>query len=513
MDVFSAFKDLLRQSQQHGLVSDDPMDQDAASLERHHSVSLSELVDVDKVMKAVSKQLKDKSFKTKERCFELLREMLLVLNGGLGTHLATLIPHLEKSIEKSKNAKPSLRIEALLFLSLLLEKHPDTDFSQYVKRLGNPILECVADSNYKISSVALRVCARLATCSKGGNRLLKAGDPFVEKMYTASVNRLSSQDQDLEVKESAITTVGHLVASIGDILGDAKLNSCLPVLLERLRNETTRITALKAFSLIALSPLKVSLACVLNDAVLVCADFLRKNDRALKQAALTTLKSFVDNYSSALGQDLFESVAKELSTLVSETELHLTHLALQLCVSMVRNASATTQLVQKYVLPRAMLLLQSPLLQVIDSFGPGKVLRCDISAFQGAARTSLKLLFATLASTKAGGVSFSGLLKQLMDIVYSGSCPSLSRQSLSSIAQCVSSLCEPIDQATHTSTLQGFIKELSSPSCPPAATEQVRKPLTLKISLGLILAMAGQVAAALLHWGSRENQRSLLIFS
>jgi cullin-associated NEDD8-dissociated protein 1 len=365
MDVFSAFKDLLRQSQHHGPITDDPMEQDSAGLERHPSLSLVELLDVDKVMKAVSKQLKDKSFKTKERCFEMLRELLLVLNGGLSAHLASLIPHLEKSIERSKNAKPSLRIEALLFLSLLLEKHADADFSQYVKRLGNSILECVADSNYKISSVALRVCARLATCSRGGVRLLKAGDPFVESMYSAAVSRLSSQDQDLEVKESAISTMGHLIASLGDILGQGKLETCLPILLERLRNETTRITALKAFALIAVSPLKVSLNCVLHDAVLVCADFLRKNDRALKQAALTTLKAFVDNCSPSLGPDLFESVTKELCMLVSETELHLTHLALQLCVSMVQNAPSTTELVQRYILPRAMLLLQSPLLQVV----------------------------------------------------------------------------------------------------------------------------------------------------
>jgi hypothetical protein len=92
---------------------------------------------------------------------------------------------------------------------------------------------------------------------------------------------------------------------------------------------------------------------------------------------------------------------------------------------------------------------------------------------QGVARSSLKQLFATLASTKTGGVSFSGLLKQLLDIVYSGNSLSLSRQSLSSIAQCVSSLCEPVDQAIHTSTLQGFIKELVTPTCPPAAAEQV----------------------------------------
>ena len=362
MDVFSAFKDLLRLSQQHGLVADD---QDAMVVERNAtSASLNELLDVDKVVKAVLKQLNDKSFKTKERCFELLRELVSVLNGGLGSHLPSLIQHLEKSIIKSKNSKPSLRIEALQFLSLLLEKHSDADFTEYVKRLGPSILDCVTDSNYKISSVALRVCARITTCTWQGRRLLQSGDPFIEKMFTVSFGRLSSQDQDLEVKESAITTVGQFIASLGDLLGDAKLSSCLPVLLERLRNETTRITALKSFALVASSPLRLSLSCVLNDSVLVCADFLRKNDRALKQAALTTLRSFVDNYAPSLSPDLFESVIKELCGLVSETEFHLTHLSLQLCVSMVQNAPSTTPLIQKYILPRAMSLLQSPLLQV-----------------------------------------------------------------------------------------------------------------------------------------------------
>ena len=107
MEVFSAFKDLLRQSQgklEQALKTGD----DDAMLLSTTASSLSQLLDVDKVMKAVSKQLKEKSVKTKERCLELLRELILVLNGGIGPYLASLIPDLETSI--AKNAKTSLKV-------------------------------------------------------------------------------------------------------------------------------------------------------------------------------------------------------------------------------------------------------------------------------------------------------------------------------------------------------------------------------------------------------------------
>jgi hypothetical protein len=34
--------------------------------------------------------------------------------------------------------------------------------------------------------------------------------------------------------------MGEIVSALGDVIGPANLNACLPVLLERLKNETTR---------------------------------------------------------------------------------------------------------------------------------------------------------------------------------------------------------------------------------------------------------------------------------
>jgi len=367
----------------------------------------------------------------------VLRELVTILDGGLAAHLTSLIPDLEKAVEKG--AKASLKIEALLLLSLILEKHKGSDFSfsAYVKRLGPSVLQCVGDSNYKISAVALKVCGKLTSC----NADWQPNDAFITNMYQATYSRLGSIDQDLEVKESAITTMGLLVAQLSDKLKPEQMGACLPVLLERLKNETTRITSLKAFATIASSPLAVDLSSVCSDAVLECSTFLRKNDRALKQAALTTLNSVITRYGDKIAQDLYEAVVRELAGLISETELHLTHLALQLCDSIVRHAPASISLMQAHVLPRATTLLQSSLLQ-------------------GTALGSAKRLFSTLASANAPGCTFASLLDQLLAIVYNGQ--GVTRQSTQSIAQCISSLCHAAGPKAREETIKRFMKELSS---------------------------------------------------
>jgi cullin-associated NEDD8-dissociated protein 1 len=454
MEVFSAFKDLMRQSQGRSDVVD-AMEEDGVDVDAGAGHPVSKLLDVAKVMKAVQKQLKDKSFKTKERCLELLRELILVLEGGLHAYLPSLIKDLQKCVEKS--AKTSLKVEALTLLCLIIEKHPGADLRQHVKILGPSVLASVADSNYKISAVALRVCGRLCMATFEGGRLLQhaGADNLVADMYIATFGRLSSQDQDLEVKEAAIITMGKMVACLGDMVGPQRLSACLPVMLDRLKNETTRVMTLKVLCDIAKSELKTDISNVCSDAVLECSTFLRKNDRALKQAALTTLTALIASYSASIRPQLYEAVTKELAALVSSDELHLTHLSLQLCSCMVVHApgEAIPQ-VHSHVLPKCIVLLHSPLLQ-------------------GAARTSLKELYAKLVLESGQGCGFKELLESLLGIVYGGGAQ-LSRQSLSSIAQCVSSLCIA-DQKESRATVERFIKDLSDAQA--ATSEQVRQLL------------------------------------
>lgn len=63
-------------------------------------------------------------------------------------------------------------------------------------------------------------------------------------MYWSTLSRLRTADIDQEVKERAIACMGQIIAHLGDVL-HKELSTCLPIFLERLRNEITRLTTVK----------------------------------------------------------------------------------------------------------------------------------------------------------------------------------------------------------------------------------------------------------------------------
>lgn len=67
------------------------------------------------------------------------------------------------------------------------------------------------------------------------------------------------------MKERAIACMGQILANMGDILNN-ELIVCLPIFLERLRNEVTRLSAVKALISIAASPLRIDLTPILVSA-------------------------------------------------------------------------------------------------------------------------------------------------------------------------------------------------------------------------------------------------------
>ena len=75
--------------------------------------------------------------------------------------------------------------------------------------------------------------------------------------------------------------MGEIVAHLGDHL-QSELPGCLPIFLERLKNEITRLTAVKALTSVAQSSLRIDLKIILAESLPVLASFLRKNQRALK---------------------------------------------------------------------------------------------------------------------------------------------------------------------------------------------------------------------------------------
>lgn len=82
------------------------------------------------------------------------------------------------------------------------------------------------------------------------------------QLYDCTLQKLKSQEVDQEVKERAIACMGQIIAHLGDIL-TVELAVCLPIFLERLRNEVTRLSSVRALTMIAASPLRVDLTPIL----------------------------------------------------------------------------------------------------------------------------------------------------------------------------------------------------------------------------------------------------------
>jgi len=75
----------------------------------------------------------------------------------------------------------------------------------------------------------------------------------------------------------------------------AEVPTTLQLFLDRLRNEITRLTAVKSLDAMARSG-KVSLSTILDKAVPVLANFLRKNQRSLKISTLKCLDSIFKGF-------------------------------------------------------------------------------------------------------------------------------------------------------------------------------------------------------------------------
>ncbi|GBG74361.1 hypothetical protein CBR_g18772 [Chara braunii] len=397
IDIFNTFNDLLRQT---GNIS-------KGAPETTSSSPLCLLQqDVPKVVRSLNRQLREKSVKSKIGVFWVLKELVSVLPHSLADHVPSLVPGIERVLN-DKTSNSNLKIEALVFARMLMASHHPEVFHPHIKP---PQFEFA---------------------------------PFVHPLYTVVLKRLMAQDQDQEVKECAISCMGIVVSMLGDHLrGD--LATCLPILLDRLRNEITRLTAVKAFAVIAESPLGIDLSIVLEPVVTELTTFLRKANRALRQASLFTLNSLVRAYGSRISGKNYDAIITELSSLISESDLHMSALALELCRTMVldkkRKTAGTTE--REKVLPQALELVRSSLLQ-------------------GQALETLQSFFAALVQAEI--CNFESLLSALMAATKSGpGGASVSKQAYHSIARCSAVLCLTTGRSKCSQTVSMLINNLKA---------------------------------------------------
>ncbi|EEE56397.1 hypothetical protein OsJ_05548 [Oryza sativa Japonica Group] len=168
--------------------------------------------EVPKVVKSINRQLREKSIKTKD-----------------------------------KSSTSNLKIEALVFTRLVMASHSPAVFHPYIQALSGPILSAIGDRYDKVTAEALRVCEELVRVLRPNSEPHSPDyRPYIGPIYKAILARLANQDQDQdqEVKECAISCMSLALSTFGDGL-QRELPACLPVLVDRMGNEITRLTAVK----------------------------------------------------------------------------------------------------------------------------------------------------------------------------------------------------------------------------------------------------------------------------
>lgn len=150
-DIFHAYIVLLRQTRPAVNV---PLDPDSMD-DGEGPVSLLQQ-QVPTIVKAVHKQMKEKSIKTRQDCLALLKEVMLVLPGALTNHISALVPGIQYSLG-DKNTSSNMKIDTLSFVYTLLITHQPETFHPHMSVLAPPVVAAVGDPFYKITAEALLV--------------------------------------------------------------------------------------------------------------------------------------------------------------------------------------------------------------------------------------------------------------------------------------------------------------------------------------------------------------------
>lgn len=154
-DIFHSYIALLKATRPSDELSHDP---DSMEL---LPGPISQLQDqVPSMIQAIQPLMREKSIKTRQDCFLLLRELLTALPGALSNHIDPLMQGIHFSLN-DKNSTSNMKIDALGFICCLLQSHIPEVFHSHIDMLVPLVVNAVFDSFYKIATEALMVLQQL----------------------------------------------------------------------------------------------------------------------------------------------------------------------------------------------------------------------------------------------------------------------------------------------------------------------------------------------------------------
>ncbi|KFA79891.1 hypothetical protein S40288_03765 [Stachybotrys chartarum IBT 40288] len=302
------------------------------------------------IVKVAANQLKGKTVPTKQSIINLLDDIVSVQRGGLADYFPQIIDPIIDAIKGtgqsavasslasaggSASATPStLRIAALKLMSDIAKTHSSSILQPYLTKIVGGVESAAHDRFYKVSSEAMRTVEEIVKAITPP-RSRNAGTRYKEeldKLFNVLMNRGSGSDADAEVRQRAIHALGVLIsrtsAPDGEVLlSSQKRTQALEVLQDRLKNETTRLAAVRAIDNVAAfstSPDQLDKAWI-QDVALELTGQLRKANRSLRSSSIVALKHLIISKASdgKLENSTIEGIVSALIPAITASDTYL----------------------------------------------------------------------------------------------------------------------------------------------------------------------------------------------
>lgn len=452
LDVFAAFSELLRlsgnQSHQHlfhsGAMPVEIEIGDAMAVDADEGVS-EEMRPIasrgPQIMRTLKKELSSRSLKTRIKTMALLRDCVSAMPSVMTPLIGKIISDIEHGMSDSATA---MKTESLLLLRGMVHSGGANGISGHLQTVIPRILAATDDRYYKVTAECLRLCGDLLiSFGRASSEFRSLLAPFASRMHDAALGRVTAQDQDSEVKEAALRCLGASVSFFGPELGPQRVTSIANVLCDRLASEVTRLPTVRALYAIATSESAKVLLPVMSDVTMTVGGFLRKNNPSLRAASLDLLAT-----APSLPPEGDSALIANISQLVTDSDLRLTCMALQLAIRLLRARGAEVageMAKQNSIYSRGLGLVASPLLQ-------------------GKSVDALILLFRTLAEINQEPLTTEAMLTDLMALSSSLGTSAVTvtgrASALYCVAKCLVAVCDSADPSSRAKTAEKIVANL-----------------------------------------------------
>ncbi|CAE7627941.1 CAND1 [Symbiodinium pilosum] len=324
----------------------------------HHLIAV-----IPACISQLNKQMRSKAAKTRQGALTLLR----TLSECIPQHVEPNFPQVKDELVRAmKESNSSMRLDSLILTRHLAEYFLNAaTFQQLAPELCPLFLTCCSDSYYKSIAQALRAIGAYVYTLRPTPEAVSPELKVMLPVYDVLKTKLLATDIDQEVKESALECLGHLVACTGDLPDfQPPISDCLPSFVERIKNEVTRTTAIKALRTMCISKVQISgVSSILPAVGATLSQYLSQNSRSFRQQCLDALVHLIKKYGSGMPQETIMQILGDMVPFITDTDLYITDLCVQIAVQVLATSPRMAPQVIERCVPAVLTVCRSPLLQ------------------------------------------------------------------------------------------------------------------------------------------------------